>query len=629
MCGICGFFSNITSIDKKFFDSLVDSLSHRGPDDRGVFIHKNNALGMRRLSIIDLEYGKQPMSNEDETVWVVYNGEIYNHKELRDDLASHNHIFKTHHSDTEVLLHGYEQWGIDGLLEKLNGIYAFAIYDIPNNALFLARDKLGVKPLYYTQNHNAFTFASEVKTLILSGEAGTEINKEALMLYLKYQFVPGEQTILEDVKKLPPSHVLKYKDGQVKVWKYWDFCEPEKSPPPPFSKAAEELKDLLLDTIERQMMSDVPIAVFLSGGLDSSIIAYLMAQKRSAPIKSYAIVFPGDKLHDESGFSQKVARDIHSDHTEIVFDESSLLDVIDKVIKSMDEPIADPAIIPTYYLSKEAGRKVKVILTGEGADEVFGGYPYYQQFVDKWGYFASKKLSLVRTQMKMLKSLIKCGCPAGDATRLSSSKLSGFPYSLPQSYLLSLVKESALRPELAKVITNYEIHASSHLKNVTRLQKALYLDTKLWLAEDLMMKLDKMTMAHSLEGRVPFLDHRLVKFAFNLPDTYKVGRACGKAILREAVKTFLPQEICDRKKHGFNVPLYLWFRGKLKTFVSDSLGAQAIRTSGFLEQKSIDKLIDDHMNRNINAARALWILIVLCRWLEHVKSIKPIRSDNK
>ena len=624
MCGICGYMKDHGAVDTALFDRLVDALEHRGPDDRGTFIKDGRAIGMRRLSIIDIESGRQPMCNEDGSIYVVYNGEIYNHMELRRELLAHGHIFRTDHSDTEVLLHGYEQWGIEGLAKRLNGIYAFAILDIPADTIFLVRDRFGVKPLYYVHRDGAFLFASEIKPLLLSGLVSTSLSEEALAFYLRYQFVPGSQTILKDVRKLLPAQILEYRNRRIRTCIYWDL-QRSTSTVRTLDECAEELKELLVDTVERQMMSDVPIGVFLSGGLDSTIIAYLMAMHSERPVRSYSIVFPGEKGFDESHFSSKVAGEISSEHTVITFDEERVLEVIEDVIKSMDEPVADPAMVPTYYMAREAAKDVKVILTGEGADEVFAGYPYYRQFVERGRFLRDRYLSpgVIKKAMRSIFNRIllfkEFGPAAGDIELPPSSRFSGFPLAMSDYILSLLLKDAGV--ELIERLNLYEAEVASHVGEVSPLQRALYVDTKLWLAENLMLKLDRMTMAHSLEARVPFLDHRVVELAFNMPDTFKVGPCNGKLILRKAMKDTIHFDIVNRTKQGFNLPFPAWFKNRLRNFVHDSLSKENVDALGFIEYDTVKRLIRCHMKYGMNAARPLWMLIVLSLWNQHVRNL--------
>ncbi len=630
MCGICGFLKSGGRVDRQVFDRMVDSMSHRGPDDRGTLFRGNKAIGMRRLSIIDLASGRQPMSNEDGSIHVVYNGEIYNHMELREELSKKGHRFRTDHSDTEVLIHGYEEWGIEGLARRLNGIYAFAVLDEPEDRILLVRDRFGVKPLYYSLKGDSFVFASEVKTLLLSGSIDTTFSDEALAFYLRYQFVPGSQTILKDVKKLLPAEILEYRDGNVRTTTYWDFPSPAIRRDETMEDCAHRLRELLFDTVKRQMMSDVPIGVFLSGGLDSTIIAYLMARNSEVPIRSYSIVFPGEEGFDESAFSSKVAEAVGSDHRVIAFDEKRLIDVVDGVIESMDEPVADPAMVPTYYMAGVAAKDVKVVLTGEGADEVFAGYPYYRQFVDKSGYMAERYVSLkaVRAGLKTIKNrmftLKEFGCLVDDLELPPSSSLSGFPYAMSDNLIMLFMKD--LSPTLIERLQNYEAEVASRVNDGTPLQRALYVDTKLWLAEDLMLKLDRMTMAHSLEARVPFLDHRVVEFVFNMPDEFKVASSGGKFLLREAMKDIIDKDIANRTKQGFNLPFNRWFRGRLREFVQDSLTKESVETTGLLDYEAVKRLLRCHMEYGMNTARPVWMLVVLCLWNRHIRRLAASRE---
>lgn len=626
MCGIAGILNARIEVGVRagVLDRMVDALTHRGPDDRGTYLERNVGLGMRRLSIIDVAGGHQPMSGADGKVQIVYNGECYNHDELRKDLAAAGHTFRTT-CDTEVVLTGYLEWGIERLCQRLNGIYAFSIWDQRHQRAYVVRDRLGVKPLYYVHRHRSFAFSSELRSLTHSGLLQPRICETALWGYLAYQFTPEDQTLLAGAKKLLPGHYLEWSEGRITTRKYWSFPDSGEDAAANLAERTESLRVLLWDIVERQMMSDVPIGCFLSGGLDSTIVACMMAKLANQPVRTFSIAFPGQPDCDESSYFEDIAAGLGAKHQTIEFSEREVLDHLDEFAWAMDEPVADPAMLPTFLLAREASKQVKVVLTGEGADEVFAGYPYYRPFamgrppVDATAEADRRRQWLAFSEQlsRRMGGAFFCG-PRNNEL----SPISNFPYSMDAGFLWNLIHPDR-RPQIERapqIVADIEARAIADLaKGASPLQRALALDTRLWLSNNLMPKLDKMTMAHSLEGRVPFLDHRLVEMAFTLPSRFKVGAEHGKLILRDAVRDIIPNHMVNRVKHGFNVPLYQWFKGPLHGFARDNLLGGTLESLGLLDRRAVESLIVAHTELDVNMARPLWQLLCLTRWFDQLQ----------
>lgn len=633
MCGIAGIFNSHADepVPSALLERLVDGLAHRGPDQRGCLIRGSVGLGVARLSIVDVEGGSQPMSSEDGALQLAYNGEVYNHGELRQELLSLGQRFRTR-CDTEVVLLGYRQWGLRGLLERLDGIFAFALWDARSQTGHLCRDRLGVKPLHYVDRNGRFVFASELRALATSGLLRARVDDEALWGYLLYQFSPEERTLLAGALKLPAAHFLTWRAGRATCERYWDFPQGGETDGGSLEQNAATLRVLLTHTIERQMMGDQPAGCFLSGGLDSSFVAAAMARVSRRPLRTYSASFPDTPACDESAHFESLARELGALHTTVPFSHRDVLEHFEHVTWAADEPLADPAMLPTYLLARAAARDVKVVLTGEGADEVFAGYPYYRELAapESPSGTASARPSphwrrLTEDLWRTLGFLVPA--PRND----QRSRLSGFPYALDARFLWHLLALDH-RPELARLETlaaRVEARALAGLEGASRLQQALGVDTRLWLGNDLMPKLDRMTMAHSLEGRVPFLDHHLVEFAFRLPGAQKLGEdGQGKRVLREAARGLVPESVRARHKQGFNVPLREWFRGPLQGLLRETLLGEGARALGLFDARAVAALVDAHTRLDFNAARPLFQLMCLTGWLrrlrEHASPFDPV-----
>lgn len=601
MCGIVGILTvpDATPVRREELIRLRDSIAHRGPDSEGAYLDAHCGLGIRRLSIIDLDTGDQPIYSETGDVCVVMNGEIYNFAELGRDLGTRGHRFRTR-SDTEVLVHGYEQWGIRGLLDRVNGMFAFALLDRKRRRLFLARDRLGEKPLYYHAGSRRFAFASELTALLAAGEAPFEIDSGALSYYLALHFVPGNQTIVRAVRKLPPGCYLEVPlDTAVpRLTPYWELRASGRRSPP-YGELVEETRVRVREAVHSRMLADVPVGAYLSGGVDSSIMVSLMTE--AAPsVDTFSIGFEESSL-DESRHARRVARALGTRHHHVVFDVAKVREVLPDVVARMDEPVGDQAYLPVYWLSRDARRSIKVVLSGEGADEIFGGYHYY------------RGRSLPRSDRRPWLSRWRRGARRHAFFPSPTETLSGFP-------LLTTSSERArlLAAEPAPEVSGWQRRLLERADRIRDgLQVATLADIVTWLPDDLLMKVDKMTMASSLEGRAPYLDHRLVEFAFNLPAESKMSGDFDKRVLRDAFADRLPAGIAARGKQGFVLPMGRWLRHELRDLLLDAFAGPA---DDGLDHGAVRKLIDDDLARGCERERLVYALLVYRLWVQAVRA---------
>lgn len=624
MCGICGFSWE----DKKLIGDMISIQSHRGPDQRGDYADSNVSIGHARLSIIDLSIkGKQPMSNEDGTLWVVFNGEIYNFMALREDLAGRGHKFRSD-TDTEAILHAYEEYG-EKCLSLFDGMFAFAIWDSRKKLFFLARDRAGVKPLYYSINNDGIIFASEIKAILLWDKFKREIDKSSFYNYLTFRYVPGAGTIFKGIQKLLPGHYMTYRLNSKKgdIQKYWDIhLKPMKKSVMAYSK---EINDTLKEAIHKRLISDVPLGAFLSGGLDSSYVVGLMKELCSEPIKTFSVGFESGEGYDESRFSRFVAEEYGTEHHEMFVKEKSF-NLLPKILWHMDEPIADFASIPTYILSEFAKKKVSVVLTGEGADETFGGYrkyrylgafhPYYKAMPLNLRRFMSKTAGIFNNSLhfKRLKDFH------------SSSSISEYYLQLISFFTKSekegLCKADALRSVIGR--PDAGIVEPFFDKKIPLIDSLMSLDFKTWLPEDLLMKVDKTTMAHALEARVPYLDRDMLSLSGRIPSSLKIKLNKEKYILRRAMRELVPSEICKRKKHGFNVPVHKWLEKDLRDISGELLSERSVNRRGLFNYSYIEKIFNSYPKSKIYYSRQLWTLLNFEIWARIYLDGADIRKGN-
>jgi asparagine synthase (glutamine-hydrolysing) len=622
MCGIYGIagLDWNPSLDREVLARMGRVIVHRGPDDDGHFYNGGVGLGMRRLSIIDLKGGHQPIANEDETIWVVCNGEIYNFKELRDDLEKKGHHFRTH-SDTEVIVHLYEDLGVD-LFKRLRGMFAIAVWDAQRKRLVLARDRLGKKPLYVARLPGRLLFASEIKSILADHTVSRELNYSALNEYLALGYVPAPMTLFKGIEKLLPGHYLICERNQISQHCYWDL-DPETVDHLPEEEWVERVREKLIESTRIRLISDVPLGAFLSGGIDSSAIVAAMARMTDQPVKTYSIGFEGeDSFYNELPYASIVARAFDTDHHEIVV-RPDAAELLPKLIWHMDEPIADSAFITTYLVSRLAAQSVKVILSGVGGDELFGGYRRY--LGDAFGryyrllprrlrqnWLPSILAKLPRDRHSSWKNLFRYAEAFAKSANLS-------PSERYLSYVTLFTADAAaeLRNHGSNGVRPTSAAMQSYFTRCTgaeNLNQCIYVDLKTSLADDLLALTDKMTMAASLECRAPFMDHELVELAARMPADLKVRGFTMKYVLKKAVQPWLPAEILNRKKRGFGAPMGAWLRRDLKLLVQETLSERQVNKRGLFQWPVVKQLIQRHDSKEGDYTDHLLALINLELW---------------
>jgi asparagine synthase (glutamine-hydrolysing) len=617
MCGIAGFVERQEAGARREGDlalvhAMCECIRHRGPDDEGIHVENGVGLGMRRLSIIDLSTGHQPIHNEDESVWLVFNGEIYNYRELRVELERAGHRFYTA-SDTETIVHAYEEWGED-CFERLRGMFGIALWDRRSRTLLLARDRAGIKPLYYAERGGRFYFGSELKSLLAAGAVSGELDVAALDHYLTFLYTPRDRSIFEGVSKLPPGHLLRWRDGRAEVRTYWQIGARETFAGTA-DEAAEHLRHVLADAVRSHMISDVPLGAFLSGGVDSSAVVALMAQASDRPVKTFSIGFD-EPQYDELQHARTVADLFGTEHHEFVVRPDGL-GMLDRMIEHFDEPFADSSAIPTWFVSEIARRHVTVVLSGDGGDELFGGYDRYLPHprVDR---FDRLPLPGRRQLASSVWPWLPHGVQGKNFLRHVALDTEGrFVDSVAQfkadekPALYSAGLRSALRGTSAEATLARRFARFSALPPHSRMMR---FDFETYLPEDVLTKVDRMSMAHSIESRVPLLDNHVIDFAATLPAHLKIHNGRRKHVLKEALKGLLPAGILDRKKQGFGVPLDTWFRGGLTGMFADVLGSARTRQRGYFEPAFIDRLVQEHLSGRRDHNMKLWQLLVFELW---------------
>src|SRR5262245_56728583 len=611
MCGIAGLVSlGPKSVFEEEVQAMCDAMTHRGPDDAGYYVDGKVALGMRRLSIIDIDGGHQPVHNEDRTVWVVFNGEIYNYRQLRRSLEKQGHIFATD-TDTEVIVHLYEQYE-DACVEKMRGMFAFAVWDGKRQKLLLARDRLGVKPLFYTVNNERLAFGSELKALLQLPDIERRLNWAAMGSLFASMCTSTEESIVDGVHKLKPGHILTASTAKgVRVREYWDVeFEPDYTRNEEFF--VERLRDLLEESVRLRMIADVPLGAFLSGGVDSSSVVATMAKLSSRPVKTFSIGFT-DPEYNELAYARIVANKFQTEHHELVL-EPNVLDVIDDIAWYLDEPFGDSSAIPTYMVSKLAADSVTVVLSGDGGDELFAGYDRY--LVER----AERKYNRIPRPIRKAAGLAGRMMQEGTKGRrfLRHLAFDGADRYLDANTLFREYDKDALfLPDAYREIQNHDIGACWRpvLQNASRhwLSSLQYFDIKNYLPNDILTKVDRMSMAHSIEAREPLLDHKFVEFAATIPARWRLAGRDTKYIFKRAMRGILPDAIIDRQKHGFAVPLAHWFRTDLDAFARDILLSDTCRDRGILDARSVERLFRLHANgRNLDLQ--LWTMLSFELW---------------
>lgn len=621
MCGIAGFVNTEEAPDARERELVLEHMCrvirHRGPDDQGMLIAENVALGMRRLSIIDLAGGHQPMANELGTSSLVFNGEIYNYRELQRELASRGHRFRTN-SDTETIVHAYDEYG-SACVEHLRGMFAFAIWDSRLNQLMLARDRVGKKPLYYTLTSNGtLIFGSELKSLLEHPEVTRQISPEALDAYLTFGYVPDPFCILRGIQKLPPGHFLTFRDGRVSLTQYWDFrFSTEKDTG---DRRAEdyldELREILNEAVRIRLISDVPLGAFLSGGIDSSAVVGLMARNSDRPVKTFSIGFNEDS-YDELKYARIAAAHFGTEHHEFVV-TPDICHLVDELAWHFDEPFADPSALPTYMVSKLARAHVTVALSGDGGDELFAGYTRYLVESQRTSFERVPRV-LRQNLMRPLSQRLPHG--AWGRNYLHNVSLDGVDRFLDSvSVFTRLTKRSLYTSDFRSQLKDDHL-AGAHFHNLANqgqtndpLDMLLYLDSKSYLPGDILTKVDRMSMAVSLEARTPLLDHKLIEFVTRIPASLKLHAGETKYIFKRAIADFVPSEILHRSKQGFGLPIQQWINEQLREQIRSTLTDNRARGRGYVEQDYVAQLLAEHERGRRDHSASLWALFMLELW---------------
>ncbi len=594
---------------------MCDVIRHRGPDDEGIHVEAGVGLGMRRLSIIDLSTGHQPIHNEDRTVWLVFNGEIYNYRELRAELEGSGHRFYTS-SDTETIVHAYEQWG-EGAFRRLRGMFGIALWDRRERTLWLARDRAGIKPLHYVERAGRLYFGSEVKSLIAAGAVDREIDLEALDHYLSFLYAPRDRSMFKGVRKLPPGHCLKWRNGAAEIRQFWSIPNTETFRGTD-RDAASALRGVLADAVRSHMVSDVPLGAFLSGGLDSSVVVGLMAEASDRPVKTFSIGFDEPQF-DELEHARTVAAHFGTDHHEFVVRPDGL-SILDRLIEHFDEPFADSSAIPTWYVSEIARRHVTVVLSGDGGDELFGGYDRYLAH-PRVVQFDRLPVPGKRRIAAALWPLLPHGARGKNFLRHVARDDSG-RYLDSIAFFQPDEKASLFAPDVSRALAGSGAEAAlgrhfGRFAALPRHSRLMRFDFETYLPEDVLTKVDRMSMAHSIESRVPLLDNEVVEFAASLPSSLKIRDGRRKHVLKEAAALLLPPAIVERRKQGFGVPLGVWFRGGLTDIFSDVLSSPRTRQRGYFQPGFVDRIVQEHLSGKRDHTLRLWQLLMFELWHRH------------
>ncbi len=623
MCGIAGFVNaNGSGVDRSILESMNQAIFHRGPDEDGVYIHENVGLAMRRLSIIDVSGGQQPVHNAARTRWIVFNGEIYNYQDLREDLQNLGHEFYTK-SDTEAVVHLYDEYGID-CLRHLRGMFAFAIWDAIDKSLFLARDRVGKKPLLYShQTTGDLIFGSEFQAVLKHPDISRDVDYDAIDSYMSYLCVPAPKTAFKQIRKLEPAHWLRWRDGKIETKRYWqpDFSKKRKISE---VEAIEETTRILRESTKLRLISEVPLGAFLSGGVDSSAVVALMAQESSSPVKTFSIGFEEEDF-SELKYARKVAEHVGAEYNEFIV-RPNALDVIPTLVEHYGEPYADSSAIPTYYVAKETRKYVTVALNGDGGDESFAGYERYaaMRIAERYEHIpqALRKI-FIEAPINML--------PTSEfkRSRLRDAKRFLRAANLPRTeryFRWVSVFNGDTKPELytrdfAATVSGQDAtalldHWFSLANGTGTLDATLLTDQMTYLPNDLLVKVDIASMANSLEARSPFLDHKLIEFAASLPEGIKMNGVETKSLLKKVAARLVPKEVIYRRKMGFGVPIGKWFRGEMKDFVRGILLSERSLNRGIIKPEILERYVNEHTTASRDHSFQLWTLLMLELWFQ-------------
>ncbi|NTV45907.1 MAG: asparagine synthase (glutamine-hydrolyzing) [Chlorobiales bacterium] len=635
MCGIVGIYNygnKPDAVSESLLKEMTDQIVHRGPDDDGHYIspNRNVGLGFRRLSIIDLSMaGHQPMANRDGSIWIVFNGEVYNHQEIRKDLEVKGYRYRSH-SDTETILYAYEEYGLD-FLQKIYGMFAIAIWDARKNELLLVRDRIGIKPLYYTVQNGTLLFGSEIKSLFRHPAVTKELNEQGLYDYLSLYMTPPNETMFKGIHKLEAGHfMLIDKLGEVQKERYWNITnETEAFPKDRFHVehfCVENIRRLLRDSIKLRMMSDVPFGVLLSGGIDSSLNVALMAELMDRPVETFSIGFRDLEKYNELGYARQIALQFQTNHHEYFLEEQDAIDFLPKMIWHQDEPNADPVCVPMYYVSKLARESGTIVVqVGEGSDELFSGYQRYLQEVQYYEYYYQLLPQAVKDVAYQVLHKFNPGSLVTDFARRAKEHDSPFYggalcFTEEEKRVLltdPFRKNQQMSGRIAARYFSELEHIWPDSRSKEYLRKMVYTELKNRLSELLLMRVDKMSMAVSIEARVPFLDHRLVEFAFRIPQEMKIKNGVPKYILKKAAEGIIPHNIIYRRKQGFAAPITEWLRtGKLVAYAKDHIFGSGLMKQDFFDAGYVKRLFEDHAGGKRNLSVQIWSLLLLAMWYD-------------
>ena len=616
MCGICGSVSLASRpVDEGPVREMLASMAHRGPDSEGLIREPGIVAGVRRLAVIDVAGGGQPIANEDGNVHVAYNGEIYNFAELRDQLRARGHRFRSQ-TDTEVLVHLWEEHGAE-MVHRLNGMFAFCIHDRRTGETFIARDRLGIKPLFYWRGGDRLVFASEIAVLLRHGGIRVEVDPEALTELFCLQFVSGAGTVYRGVRKLLPGHGLHVRDGEVSIERWYEIPKPAPEAAPGLERRCAELRELLRSSVDYRKVSDVPLGTFLSGGIDSTVITGVLASLVDGPVETFSVGFEGAAGHDEREYARQASRHYGTNHHELVVSPVDIAEHLPRLIEHLAEPVTDPALIPTYLLSRFAREKVTVVLTGEGADELFGGYRRYL-YQARYGWLGNVPGArqagrgalgawLPRRVEQALGAVAE-GDPARSHLQWASV--------VGSRIAAGLFDRDAFDAYERRIAGHY----AAYFGGEWNLADSLRADQSEWLPHNLLAKVDRASMAVSLEARVPFLDHRLVEWAATLPDEMRIRGRVTKVVLREAYRDFLPPAIVQRDKMGFDLPLDTWIRGPLRTLATDLLSQASLSRWEGLDAAAVTGMLEQHLEEKQDFGLPLFNLLSVMTFLDHCAS---------
>ena len=629
MCGIAGIaHSTREGVDVQTIHRMCQTIVHRGPDDEGIFVKGGVGLGMRRLSVIDLAGGHQPIFNEDRTAWIVFNGEIYNFPELRRELEAKGHRIATN-SDTEVIVHLYEEYGSD-CVKKLRGMFAFALYDERKHQLLLARDRLGIKPLYYAFENGRLLFGSEIKAILAAAPELAEIDPHALLQYFYFGYVPDPVSAFAPIKKLPPGHLLEFSDGKIAVKQHWDLPQYSNHSPRSEEECLEELEHRLAEAVRIRLIADVPLGALLSGGADSSIVVALMARAASGPVKTFSIGFRQADF-DETPYARKVAEHFGTDHHELIL-EPDVVQTVGTLTGLLEEPFGDSSMLPTYYVCKMAREHVTVALSGDGGDEAFAGYDRYRMHLRDRSYSWIPQPGR-KFYREHLHDLVPYGVPGRN-----------FAYSVSLPWRERYIEGVTIKPfqrEMKLISDDFASLGEGAADPFQQmrdyldaapasddLDRVLYLDSKTYLPGDILTKLDRMSMAVSLEGRVPILDHVFLEWVTGLKSSWKLRDRSQKYIFRKlAERVGVPSEVLHRPKQGFALPLVHWMRNELKDLIISSLTEPRTMQRGYFNPKGVQRVLDEHFRGRRDHSARIWRLLMLELW--HRNFLEPFAAHHK